>query len=333
MSAAISTGGGYDLIFLLEGTDDSASLNALSRARRNGSIICNYLVDVPQDWWRSIDVARVCNFVLVAQRENANRLKRTENQVIFFPFAVGDQFIAANHPSDETSSVLKPSAVFLGSAHSRWRWIFLTELDKAEVPVDVIGQGWSPGFDISQRRSGLHRIRDLLSQFSTRHQIERLRGAGGWAAVAGGFIHNFAPMHKYTFRNINFHGFLEQFSMNKLIQSSAVNVSTSVHGSGYLVGRPQRQFKLRDVEAPCLGAPFLTDGTPELIELLEPGTHFLRYNNEAEMISIMREVCQFPDRYRDLPRRARDHIRRRHTWMVRLKELSSISGLKLHGQP
>src|SRR5260370_14357428 len=128
-----------------------------------------------------MDFVRVCNFVLVEQKENANRLKRVENRVIYFPFAVSEQFIRSTCPkvSVHTSSAIRQRAVFLGSAHSRWRWKFLAELDKAEVPVDVIGQGWLSGLDVSRRRPGFHRIATLLSQFSARHQIERLCGSGG----------------------------------------------------------------------------------------------------------------------------------------------------------
>jgi hypothetical protein len=331
MAAAISRDGGYDLIFMLEGTDDSASLDALSRARRNGSIICNYLVDVPQDWWRSIDIVQVCNFVLVAQKENANRLKRVENQVIYFPFAVSEQFITATGPQipGHTSSAIRPRAVFLGSAHSRWRSRFLAELDEAGVPLDVIGHGWLSGSEATRTRPRFHRIGTLLSQFSARHQIERLCGSGGWSAVAGGLIHNFVPMPRNTFRNIHFHGFLEQAAMDQFVRYAAVNISTSVHGSGYLVGCTKRQFKLRDIEAPCLGALFLTDGTPELVELLDPGTHFIQYNNQQELIKLARHACRFPDHYRDFPRKAREQIIRRHSWTVRLEELNGITNLRL----
>ena len=164
MSAAISKGGGYDLIFMLEVTDDIACLRALSGARRNGSIICNYLVDVPQDWWRSIDVARVCNVVLVAQKENANRLKRAENQVIYFPFAVSEQFIRATCPEipNHTSSAIRQRAVFVGSAHSRWRWRLLAELDKAEIPIDVVGPGWTNKLHMSQREIWISSARNLI---------------------------------------------------------------------------------------------------------------------------------------------------------------------------
>jgi Glycosyl transferases group 1 len=331
MAAAISRDGGYDLIFMIEGTDDSACLDALSRARRNGSIICNYLVDVPQEWWKSIDIAGVCNFVLVAQKENANRLKRVENEVIYFPFAVSEQFIRTTCPQmpDHTLSAIRHRAVFLGSAHSRWRWKLLSELDKAEVPIDVIGQGWLSGVEVSRRRPGFQRIATLLSQFSARHQIERLCGSGGWSAVAGGFIHNFVPMPKSSFKNVYFHGFLEQAAMNQFVRYAAVNISTSVHGSGYLVGCPKRQFKLRDIEAPCLDSPFLTDGSPELVELLEPGRHFVQYNDKQELIKLARDACRFPDRYRDFARKAREQIMRRHTWTVRLAELTDMINLEL----
>ena len=335
MAAAISKDGGYDLIFMLEGTDDSACPDALLRARRNGSIVCNYLVDVPQDWWRSIDVARACDVVLVAQKENANRLKRTDNQVIYFPFAVSEQFLrtASARMPEHISSEIRQRAVFLGSAHSRWRWRFLAELDEADVPVDVVGQGWIPSLNATPRKSGFHRIGALLSQFSLHHQFERLSGSGGWSAMAGGLVHNFFPIPKITFKNIEFHGFLEDAAMNQLVRTAAVNVSTSVHGSGYLIGCPKRQLKLRDIEAACLEAPFLTDGSSELVELLEPGTHFLQYHNKQELIKLMRDACYSPDSYRDLPSKAREQVKRHHTWTIRLEELGTMINLDLRVHP
>jgi hypothetical protein len=328
MAAAISRDGGYDLIFLLEVNDSLASLDSLSRARRNGSIICNYLVDVPQDWWRYVDIARVCNVVLVAQKENANRLKRARNQVIYFPFAVSEQFLGATCPPirDDALQEIRQRAVFLGSGY-RSRWRFLRKLDKAGVSVDVVGQGWISAPDVNWR--GLRRIDYFLSEFTVRHHIERLRGSGGWSAVAGGLIHNFVAMPQISFSNAHFQGFLDDAAMYHFVQCAAVNVSTSLHGNGYLVGAPKRQIKLRDIELPCLGAPFLTDGSPELFEMLEPDTHILRYSHDQELIKIAREACRFPDNYRDFSRRARELIARQHTWNVRLRELGSIINLNL----
>ena len=76
-------------------------------------------------------------------------------------------------------------------------------------------------------------------------------------------------MPKINFKNTNFIGFLDDALMYQSVRRAAVNVSTSVHGSGYLIGYPKRQFKLRDIEFPCLGTPFLTDGSPELCEVLD----------------------------------------------------------------
>jgi hypothetical protein len=320
---------GYDLIFMVEASDDIVDLEALSRARRNGTIICNYLADVPQDWWRSLDVSRVCSVVLVAQKENATRLKRATNEIIYFPFAVSEEFLCATSLDSQDGSSLEErpkSAVFIGSAHSRWRWRFLSELDKAEVPFDVVGDGW---LGKSSEHKDVRYIGTLLKRYSAGHHLQRLCGSGGPSAVIGGLVNTLARMPRTTFKNARFHNFLDETALGILLRQAAVNVSTSVHGSGYLVGRPKRQFKLRDIEFPCFAVPFLTNPAPELKEIFEPGKQVLFYDSWQELIALTRNACQFPSQYRNLSIAARTLIKRNHTWTSRFRDLSNIINLNL----
>jgi spore maturation protein CgeB len=129
--------------------------------------------------------------------------------------------------------------------------------------------------------------------------------------------------------NATVHGFLDEVSLRFLISSAAVNVSTSIHGSGYLVGRPKRQFKLRDIEFPCYESPLLTDPAPELREIFENGKHVLFYENSRELESIARSVTRNPEQYRTISTKARLLISQKHTWSHRFKELSSIINMDL----
>lgn len=327
MRGRILSGDGFDLIFMVEGTDESVDLDALSRARRNGTIICNFLVDVPQEWWRSKDVARVCNVVLVAQKENALRLKRATNEIVYFPFAVSDEFLreAYSAVEDEFVEENRDGAIFMGSAHSRWRWQFLARLDKAGIPLDVVGNGWLAESNEADVRGHIAR----LLRLSAGHHFERMRGTGGLSAVIGGVVNQFAPIPQIPFKNVRFHGFLDDAALKVILRKAAVNVSTSVHGSGYLVGRPKRQFKLRDIELPCYDVPLLTDPAPELKEIFENEKHVLFYDSWQELVALTRRACRFPDQYRDLSSAARTLVKRDHTWTSRFRELNNIINMNI----
>ncbi len=330
MRDEILSGDGFDLIFLVEGTDESVDLDALSRARRNGTIICNLLVDVPQEWWKSMDVARICNVVLVTQKENSLRLKRVTNEIVYFPFAVSEEFLRETCSGVQNKSVeeSRESALFMGSAHSRIRWQFLATLDKAGIPLDVVGDGWSTYSNNNEHYPRNH-IGRLLKLYSAGHHFERLRGTGGLSASVGGLINRLLPIPQKQFKNARLHGFLDDAALKVLCRKVAVNVSTSIQGSGYLVGRPKRQFKLRDIEFPCYEVPLLTDPTPELKEIFENGKHVLFYDSWRELVALTRDACRFPDQYRDLSNAARILIKRDHTWTSRFRELSTIINMNL----
>lgn len=313
---------GYDLIFIVEGDDSRLDADCLRACRKAGTKIVNYLVDVPQDWWRSIEVCEECDFVLVAQTTNSERLKCEGNQVDYFPFAVSDDFLATSiSVADKTWKTVtsKDRCLFVGSAHSRWRWKFLRDLDKAGIVLDVIGPGWTGGSREVPNKSG------TMSRYSARHHVERILGSGP-SPIVGGLINALLPVpSQKLFKNISVRGFLPMEDVQREICSASCIVSTSVHGSGYLVGATKRQVKLRDIEMACMGTPYITDMTSEL---LGEGYPFL-YKNINELRDVIEKIRNDVDKCRISACTIQAKIQKSDTWSTRMRQVSDLTGLQL----
>jgi hypothetical protein len=320
--------GKFDVVFVVEGMDDQLDADILDAARRGGATVINYLVDVPQDWWRSLDVASCCDLTLTAQTQNADRLAAAGGRVVHFPFAVDEAF--AREGLDRAAAPITPKELgrplFTGSAHSRWRKHFVGRLDQMGVELDVVGGGWTVSVSAAAwdpRASGA----DPRAHGWRRH-LERLRGSG-LSPLVGGAVNRMLPDRPRRHRHARFRGFLSHSDMMDAAARTVAHVSTSVHGSGYLVGQPRRQIKLRDVEFLCLGAPYLTD-VGEEVRAFAPDTDLIvPYWNVWEAPELIRELIADP-----MPRRSSGpaqaaHMLEHHTWRRRLEDLSHLTQLPL----
>ena len=254
-----------------------------------------------------MDVARICNVVLVTQKENSLRLKRVTNEIVYFPFAVSEDSLR------ETCFLGCKINLSGKAGRAHYLWAALTRefggnsLQRS-TKLEFHSTSWE--MDGQPTHNNEHYPRNhigrLLKLYSAGHHFERLRGTGGLSASVGGLINRLLPIPQKQFKNARLHGFLDDAALKVLCRKVAVNVSTSIQGSGYLVGRPKRQFKLRDIEFPCYEVPLLNDPTPELKEIFETGKHVLFYDSWRELVALTRDACRFPDQYRDLSNAARN---------------------------
>ena len=66
--------------------------------------------------------------------------------------------------------------------------------------------------------------------------------------------------------------------------------------------RPDTYSRLRDIEAPMMGACYLTEWTPELEQIYEPGREIETYRSAAELVEKLRVLEMDPERRRRLRR-------------------------------
>lgn len=307
-----------DIIFMLEVFDIDVLPSTLAEARRAGARVLNYLVDTPQDWWKSIDIAEECDFILSAQTYRSEFLRRHGNRVELFPFSVSDQFAASALAATKQfeGRPLSERVLFIGSAHSRWRREFVGQLIDQQRPLDIVGAGWT-----APTPAGVE-DRSMGSTYGLAHHLERLRGAG-FAPFVGAALHRALPLPVLPVGDFEIHGRLDTSVLQEIASRAKAQISTAVHGSGYLVGRPERQSKLRDVEMLCFGRPYITDA-PVKDDFLDQKFPIISYQTTAEIPHILAEIENNPNNYSAMAKSGIDFIFNNHTWKQRFAYLSEL---------
>lgn len=338
-SAALAKSGSakYDLVFIVEGKDENIAARDLQSFRASGAIVVNYLVDTPQDWWRSIVTSNNVDFVLSAQFENMKRLKTCENSVHMFPFAISDAYFHNIVPATKAEYVTQNSdrLIFLGSAHSRWRWKFVHDLGNAVQSLAVVGGGWTdnnavPSIPSQNGRPGaVTRILNRLRTVSKNPIYTQFYRAthGELASLLGGALNAILPERREVPKGVKSLGFLDETELYTTITSSRAIVSTSVHGSGYLVGRMRKQFKLRDIELSVFGVPHLINQTPESDQFLKRLAFV--YSDLNSLMDNIYEIENDLESSYDRAQALREHIGNNHLWSHRFEQLSRIIGIHL----
>ena len=325
----------YDLIFVVEGRDKDIEMETLKRFKNSGAVLINYLVDTPQDWWRSIKISQIFDYVLSAQTENCQRLKNKYNEVLFFPFAISDEFFHKIRPPKEEDYLAnaRNPITFLGSAHSRWRWHFVNQLSRIAEPLTVVGSGWNGksrnGEQASTIQSSVKRLLKKMEEhggISFRSQWTRIWG-GEASAVLGGIINAVSQQSFAPLENVQLPGFLNDDELNELLLQSAAIVSTSMHGSGYLAGHPRMQFKLRDIELSAYGIPHLVNRTPDTIMCL--GDDAFYYHGFDELRSCLNMVRNDPKLAYQRAKVVRTIIQNNHLWSNRFSQIAKLTKLNI----
>ncbi len=193
------------------------------------------------------------------------------------------------HTPAERSSVAR----FIGRG-DRLRIRLLAHLRDAELPLEIYGQAWGPGEGASApratpalaarladwsdlaRRQGLaavwHRLRSRAREDAPAPDLSRcLRGA--------------APDDAYA----------------ELLAGCAVTLGINRFPKWGPAGGDLGVYsRLRDIEAPMLGACYLTEHTPELERFYDCDQEIATYRNEAELVEKTRHLLASPDRRHSL---------------------------------
>jgi hypothetical protein len=92
--------------------------------------------------------------------------------------------------------------------------------------------------------------------------------------------------------------------------------------------RPGRYSRLRDIEAPMLGACYLTERAPGLEDLYDPGTEIETYGDAAELVEKSRQLGRDPARRASLRRLGQRRALADHTITRSLERIADRLGIK-----
>ena len=203
-------------------------------------------------------------------------------------------WVAPDHrqlPTIETNHVS-----FIGSRDLQ-RWMLFEEVAKKGLPIDIYGNGW--------RNEGIeHEVGTKFKKGWTKqillNQIEIFNRFG-----FTGFL------RKINQRNIQIEisSTLEKFLKDKPSFNDYINITKE---SAVILGvnrypsfrkplnNPDTYSRLRDIEAPMLGACYLTENTTGLDEMYEIGSEIEAYDNADDMIEKAKQLLCDKDKRKQM---------------------------------
>ena len=93
------------------------------------------------------------------------------------------------------------------------------------------------------------------------------------------------------------------------------------------VSKPDTYSRLRDIEAPMMGACYLTEWTEGLDQLYELGKEIETYRNSSEMVEKIQQLQASPEKRRNMRYLAQKRALTEHSIVKSLEKISVILGL------
>jgi hypothetical protein len=208
--------------------------------------------------------------------------------------------------------------VFFGS-HDLLREELLGDAIEQGLPLKLHGEGWRPGGPTTRRRRS---IAGLLG-----NQAAFLRDHG---------LRGFAMRATYQFRRRRSNEWIERHWQPSRVEGEyfrATRESQVVIGVNrypsfrHPFSRPHRYSRLRDIEAPMLGACYLTETAPGLEDLYEAGTEIETYSNAAELVEQAASLRRDPARRQRLRQAGQRRALGDHSIARSLEKIRQTLGL------
>ena len=186
-----------------------------------------------------------------------------------------------NVPTEEIEDV-----VFIGS-HDALREDLLGEAVGLGLPLKLIGAGWQRGIAVAKPPS-----RTLLERIASQGRFLRAEGPLGWVNRATYDCRKIRPTN-WIDRHILAPVYGDAYF--KALRTSRVALGINRYPSfRHSFSKPHRYSRLRDIEAPMVGACFLTEMAPGLGDLYEIGSEIETFEGAADLVEKSRRLLGDP---------------------------------------
>lgn len=208
---------------------------------------------------------------------------------------------------------------FIGS-HDLLREELLGDAVSRGLPLRLHGDGWRAGDPETSPPS-----RTIGGTLANQTAFLRAHGLRGFAMRATYQLHRRRPT-----------GWIEQCwqpaltgeHYSRTTRESQVVIGINRYSSfRHPFSRPGRYSRLRDIEAPMLGACYLVERAPGLEDLYDPGTEIETYGDPAELVEKAMWLRREPARRADLRRLGQRRALADHTLARSLVRIADRLGL------
>jgi hypothetical protein len=210
-------------------------------------------------------------------------------------------------------------AVFIGS-HDDLREELLGEAVELGLPLRLMGAGWKGGGP-----GGVDSPRTFLRTAVNQAEFLRTEGIRGWVMRA-----------TYRFRKRRSPEWIERHLLPpihgddyfKALRESRVAVGINRYPSFRRpFSNPRRYSRLRDIEAPMVGACLLTEAAPGLEDLYEIGAEIETFRDAGELVEKTALLLADPARRLSLRQKGQRRALRDHTIARSLERIMQRLGL------
>lgn len=224
-------------------------------------------------------------------------------------------------PSLRTLPTLETEDItFLGS-HDLLREDLLAEAVERGLPLRLHGAGWRDNGATSAPPRG-----SVWQTLGNQFTFLRDHGLKGFAMRATYQRHQ--PRDPAWIERC-WQPALEGEAYFNVTRESAVVIGINRYPSfRHPFSRPGRYSRLRDIEAPMLGACYLVERAPGLEDLYEPGTEIETYGDAAELVEKAQQLRRDPVRRAELRRCGQHRALTSHTIPRSLQRIADALGLK-----
>ncbi|MBE9005332.1 glycosyltransferase family 1 protein [Fortiea sp. LEGE XX443] len=220
-----------------------------------------------------------------------------------------------NHPENYGVS-------FIGSRDIQ-REVLLAQVLKSDIPIEIRGAGWSKNTSTLSDSSKQHQ--NILYTAINQLKFVNNQGITAW-------VRKIQAKSLPRISDDTFSGFIKKQPNTDeypaIIQQSTISLGINRYPSyQYSFFKPNTYSRMRDIEAPMMGACYLTEWTEGLDHLYELGEEIETYRSCEELIEKIRILKASPEKRNKLRCRGQKRALTDHTLSTSLNKISSSLGL------
>lgn len=312
-----TSGGSVDL-FLGYLFPQMVDPGAVAEIRRMGIPCVNFFCDNVREFrslpdsFRGFDLHWVPEFEALPIYEKA----RSKHVLAPMPCWVPQERRRSDHP--ETAGV-----TFAGSWDPLRAHLFGAVIRKG-ADISIAGAGWRGEVPGGGRRDDSP-PKSLIDVLRNQHAFIRQHGLSGWIRKLGNRLQ---PLPHIPIPEGKLRGLVSADEYLRLVQQSAIALGVNrVQTFRRSLHRPLTYSRLRDIEAPMLGACYLTEWTESLSRFYDVGRHVEAYRTEDELIANIEVLLADPQRRKRLRVDGQAHALRELSVPRSLQKVTGALGL------